>query len=140
MSTFRFLHLTDLHIGMSGQSHLWPNVEERILGDLKMLSDQVGPWDLVLFTGVLTQRGTDAEFASFDGPMRKLWGRFAEWGFTPLKTIASLPEDRQAEFLWRLVTIRDISHNFGYGVGDDMDACSPTMALIAEPTPCDPSR
>lgn len=38
-----------------------------------------------------------------------------------LKTIAALP-DKQRSPLWeRLDEVRHISHNFGYGVGDDMD-------------------
>lgn len=38
-----------------------------------------------------------------------------------LKTIASLA-DAQRQALWdRLDTVRRTSHNFGYGVGDDMD-------------------
>jgi hypothetical protein len=48
MSTFRFLHLTDLHLGMAGQAPLWPNVEEIFFADLKTLLERVGPWDLVL--------------------------------------------------------------------------------------------
>lgn len=39
-----------------------------------------------------------------------------------LKTIRALPENRRAAFHERLGTVRDVSHNFGYGVGDDMDA------------------
>lgn len=38
-----------------------------------------------------------------------------------LKTIRALPQDRQAQWLERLDGVRQISHNFGYGVGDDMD-------------------
>ena len=39
-----------------------------------------------------------------------------------LKTIASLA-DAQRPPLWdRLNAVRHTSHNFGYGVGDDMDA------------------
>jgi len=38
-----------------------------------------------------------------------------------LTTIRALPEDRQAPWLERLDGVRQISHNFGYGVGDDMD-------------------
>ena len=38
-----------------------------------------------------------------------------------LKTIASL-SDAQRQPLWdRLATVRSTCHNFGYGVGDDMD-------------------
>ncbi len=83
MGTFRFLHLTDLHLGMAGQAPLWPNVEEIFFADLKTLLEQVGPWDLVLFTGDLTQRGTQAEFDAVDKLLQKFWARFEEWGFTP---------------------------------------------------------
>ena len=38
-----------------------------------------------------------------------------------LKTIAALPEDGRPEMLARLDAVRRVSHNFGYGVGDNMD-------------------
>ena len=38
-----------------------------------------------------------------------------------LKVITTLPEKPRTELLSRLDTVRRISHNFGYGVGDDMD-------------------
>ena len=38
-----------------------------------------------------------------------------------LKVIHSLPEDVRPQFHGRLDAVRRISHNFGYGVGDDMD-------------------
>jgi hypothetical protein len=38
-----------------------------------------------------------------------------------LKTIVALPEDCKAALMARLDAVRHISHNFGYGVGDDMD-------------------
>lgn len=38
-----------------------------------------------------------------------------------LKACDALPEDRGQELLVRLDAVRRLSHNFGYGVGDDMD-------------------
>lgn len=38
-----------------------------------------------------------------------------------LKVIQSLPEDARSGLYGRLDAVRRISHNFGYGVGDDMD-------------------
>ena len=38
-----------------------------------------------------------------------------------LKTLCSLPEGRQAELHHRLDSVRRISHNIGYGVGNDMN-------------------
>ena len=83
MTTFRWLHLTDLHLGMPGQQSLWPNVEEMFLKDLDYLRTQVGPWDLVLFTGDITQRGTAPEFDEVNKLLQKLWSRFNDWGFVP---------------------------------------------------------
>lgn len=68
---------------MSGQAPLWPNVEEIFLDDLNFLCEQVGSWDLVLFTGDLTQRGTKSEFDEVDKLLQKFWARFKQWGFTP---------------------------------------------------------
>lgn len=38
-----------------------------------------------------------------------------------LKTIDGLPQDCKTALMMRLDSVRHISHNFGYGVGDDMD-------------------
>jgi hypothetical protein len=38
-----------------------------------------------------------------------------------MKTIDGLPEDCKPALMARLDEVRHISHNFGYGVGDDMD-------------------
>lgn len=38
-----------------------------------------------------------------------------------LKTINALPHDCRSTLIARLDSVRHISHNFGYGVGDDMD-------------------
>ena len=38
-----------------------------------------------------------------------------------LKAIAALPDAARPALLERLGMVRNISHNFGYGVGDDMD-------------------
>jgi hypothetical protein len=38
-----------------------------------------------------------------------------------LKTIDALPHDGRPALIARLDAVRSISHNFGYGVGDDMD-------------------
>ena len=38
-----------------------------------------------------------------------------------LKTIVALPDVARLSFLERLKEVRRISHNFGYGVGDEMD-------------------
>ncbi|WP_437943384.1 metallophosphoesterase [Sorangium sp. So ce281] len=79
-----WLHLTDLHQGMGGTSWLWPNVMATLFDDLARLHDLCGPWDLVLFTGDLTQRGSADEFKKLDATLDRLWRRFDQLGSQPL--------------------------------------------------------
>jgi Calcineurin-like phosphoesterase len=72
---WNWLHLSDLHLGMDGASWLWPRIEERFFDDLARLHDRVGPWDLVLFTGDLVQRGSQEEFDRLDEFLERLWRR-----------------------------------------------------------------
>ncbi|HTN91588.1 MAG TPA: metallophosphoesterase, partial [Sorangium sp.] len=78
-----WLHLTDLHQGMGGTSWLWPNVMGALFDDLARLHDLCGPWDLVLFTGDLTQRGSRDEFEKLDATLDRLWRRFDQLGSQP---------------------------------------------------------
>jgi len=78
-----WLHLTDLHQGMQGTRGLWPNVMSLVFDDLAKLHDLCGPWDLVLFTGDLTQRGDADEFAELDRTLDRLWRRFEQLGSNP---------------------------------------------------------
>ncbi|WP_224363650.1 metallophosphoesterase family protein [Hyalangium versicolor] len=83
MATLRILHLSDFHQGQGGQQILWPHVRAEFEKDLEKLHVQTGPWDLVLFTGDLTQRGTEAEFQALDQTLKKLWEKFATLGSNP---------------------------------------------------------
>ncbi|NVB39605.1 AAA-like domain-containing protein [Pseudenhygromyxa sp. WMMC2535] len=83
VESFSWLHLSDLHQGMWSQGWLWPNVREAFFDDLARLHDRCGPWELVLFTGDLTQRGSKEEFARFDTTLDELWEKLASLGSTP---------------------------------------------------------
>lgn len=78
-----WLHLTDLHQGMQGTRGLWPNVMSLVFDDLAKLHDLCGPWDLVLFTGDLTQRGDTDEFVELDRTLDRLWRRLEQLGSNP---------------------------------------------------------
>ncbi|NET60148.1 MAG: tetratricopeptide repeat protein [Symploca sp. SIO2E6] len=78
-----WLHLTDFHQGMKEQNWLWPGVREIFLEDLKRLHEKCGPWDLVLFTGDLTQRGSEEEFRKLDEVLKQLWEHFEQLGSSP---------------------------------------------------------
>jgi len=84
MASLSWLHLTDLHRGMKSQEWLWPSVREIFFADLERLHEKSGPWDLVLFTGDLTQQGAIEEFKQVDDIFKELWQLFHELGSDPL--------------------------------------------------------
>lgn len=66
---FTWIQFTDLHIGMDGTTYRWPAMQEEILDDLKRLIGRVGQVDAILFTGDLTQYGSEEQFRKFDETM-----------------------------------------------------------------------
>ncbi|WP_295437567.1 TIR domain-containing protein [uncultured Thiodictyon sp.] len=69
---FNWLHFTDLHCGMREDRWLWDTVLDRLRKDLAILQPRCGPWDLILFTGDLTDRGTRAQFDELDARLTRL--------------------------------------------------------------------
>lgn len=80
---FSWLHLTDLHLGMKDQDWRWPNLRERFFEDIKELYKRCGPWDLVFFTGDITQKGAAEEFNKADIILEQIWDQFKNLGFSP---------------------------------------------------------
>lgn len=81
--TINWLHLTDLHQGIDSHGWLWPKVKHDFYADVQKLADQVGPWDLVFFTGDLTQKGSEEEFSSLNRELEALWKILSKTGKTP---------------------------------------------------------
>lgn len=78
---FSWLHLSDLHFGAEPASWLWPNVREAFFKDLAVVHDQCGPWNAILFTGDLTQSGSDKQFAALeDEVLGPLWDQLHRLG------------------------------------------------------------
>ena len=81
LGAFSWLHLTDLHFGLRGQRHLWPNLRGPFLEDLAALHGRCGPWDAVFFTGDLTQQGEADEFAKMQTEvLDRVWEKLTELG------------------------------------------------------------
>ncbi|MCP4347971.1 MAG: CHAT domain-containing protein [Desulfobacterales bacterium] len=62
MKSINWLHLSDWHYGVEGQETLWPTVRKEFFEDIKKLYKKSGPWDIILFTGDLTQKGSKKEY------------------------------------------------------------------------------
>ncbi|HJP92148.1 MAG TPA: caspase family protein [Pyrinomonadaceae bacterium] len=83
MTSFGWLHLTDLHIGMAQQPGLWPTIKDLFYDDLELLYQKSQPWDLVVFTGDLTQRADAEEFKRLDDFLNELWDKLRTFGSNP---------------------------------------------------------
>jgi len=79
----RLLHLSDLHQGLVGQEWMWPSVKTQFYEDLSSLHGRTGPWDLVIFSGDLTQSGAAAEFNQLTQLFCDLWAHFKTLGSSP---------------------------------------------------------
>jgi hypothetical protein len=84
MATFRWLHITDLHLGLKGVRWRLPDVQDHFFQDLEYLHDKCGPWDLVLFTGDLTQNGAAEQFAEIEQLFSSLWQHLRGLGSDPI--------------------------------------------------------
>jgi HipA-like protein len=84
MPSAGFLHLTDLHQGLSDQAWMGPSVKHAFFEDLARLHEKAGPWDLVLFTGDLTQRGKREEMDRLTDTLEALWRRLEQLGSRPI--------------------------------------------------------
>lgn len=83
MKSISWLHMTDHHLGMAGQAHLWPNIREAFYNDLAELHEATGPWAAVFFTGDLVQGGRAEEFRRIGTWLEELWAEFKSLGSSP---------------------------------------------------------
>lgn len=134
MPSISWLHLTDLHMGMSAQRLLWPDVKDDFFHDLDALHAKTGPWDLVLFTGDLTQQGNDDDFKRLATALDKLWERLAKLGSKPalmavpgnhdlVRPDAALPAMKALETWHTDTSVRERFWS---------DASSPERAVVSE--------
>lgn len=70
-------------MGITDQDWLWPTLKHLLYDDMQALVSQVGAWDLVIFSGDLTQRGSPEEFERLNLILDEIWKHFRSWGFSP---------------------------------------------------------
>lgn len=80
---FRWLHLSDLHVGMYGQDHLWSHLRHHLYDDLPELFEIAGRPDLVIFSGDIVQKGHPDEFKRATEILLELWEQFKKLDATP---------------------------------------------------------
>lgn len=80
---FRWLHLSDIHVGMSDQDRLWPTLKHALFDDLARLLDKTGPADLLVFSGDLTQKGAVGEFTRFNDVLAEINERLSALARVP---------------------------------------------------------
>lgn len=82
MLTFRWLHLTDLHLGAPKHKALWTdNVLTGFMEDLSGLRTTLrGPLDLLCFTGDLVFSGAAHEFTALQEWLERLYEKLAQRG------------------------------------------------------------
>ena len=78
-----WLHLTDLHLGLDAQGWLWPQIKHEFFRDVAQLAGDIGGWDIVFFTGDLTQCGSKREFDHLNKELEELWVVLERSGSTP---------------------------------------------------------
>lgn len=82
MTYFSWLHFTDLH-QLEKSDWRQPGIQDMLFKDLEILYDKSGPWDLLLFTGDLTFKGSLEEFNRVNELFNRLWELFATLGCNP---------------------------------------------------------
>lgn len=92
---FKLLHLSDLHFGLDGQDWMWPTFKNRLYADLQSLHRRTGPWDVVIFSGDLTQSGSKEEFEKLTVALEELWENFKTFGSNP--TLVVVPGNHDLE-------------------------------------------
>ena len=77
----KWLHLSDLHVGMSDQDWLWPTLKHALYQDLTPLIFECGLWDVVIFSGDLRSVAPAEEFEKLNSIFGELWEKFKSLGF-----------------------------------------------------------
>ena len=84
MAQVSWLHLTDLHRGLTAQGWLWANVEQKFYEDIERIHTSCGPFDFIIFTGDLAQSGSPKEYAKLTETLERLYKRLNALGSNPI--------------------------------------------------------
>ena len=83
MTSIKFLHLSDLHIGDKYQKGLLSQTKKILLEDIDYIFSKIKTLDVVFFTGDFVQKGTKEEFLLLEDLLKDLWTLFNKYGQNP---------------------------------------------------------
>jgi tetratricopeptide (TPR) repeat protein len=78
-----WIHLTDWHIGQSGEKERFPNLEDIFFNDLRITLEKHGGLDLVFFTGDFVNIGKKEEYDELEKRLVRFWEEFRKHGNDP---------------------------------------------------------
>ena len=84
MKQINWLHITDLHVGVSGYDILFPKLKHEFEKDLILMIRKIGRIDIVFFTGDITQAGKKEEFDQANVYLNELWELFKKYNSNPI--------------------------------------------------------
>ena len=115
----RWLHLSDLHAGGPGaaQRH---GLFDKLQADIQAMADEVGPPDVILFTGDLAYRGQAEEYAEVDRVLERIHGWLAEVNpKAPAPLLFAVPGNHDVTRPQKRRELRDCMLLSTYENGDD---------------------
>nr|WP_320022757.1 metallophosphoesterase [uncultured Draconibacterium sp.] len=84
MKQINWIHITDLHVGVSGYDILFPKLKHEFEKDLILMIRKLGKIDIVFFTGDITQAGKKEEFDQANVYINELWKIFKKYNSNPI--------------------------------------------------------
>lgn len=84
MTTFSWLHISDLHWGNQDQPHQWSEIQSALLEDIRKIQEKAGVphWDVVCFTGDLVFSGT--QYPEMTNKLKAFWEKLKCSGGEPV--------------------------------------------------------
>lgn len=77
-AAFKWLHFSDIHVGMSDYGRLWPRASANLSDDIPRILERCGTFDLIIFSGDLVQKGEAEEYDEFDRVIEEILGGVAD--------------------------------------------------------------
>lgn len=82
-AVFRWLHLSDIHVGMTDEDVLWPTFKHALYDDFSALFSKIGAPDVIIFSGDIAQLGRPEEYDRFTEILSEIREKLSGYGSPP---------------------------------------------------------